>query len=56
MWYIVIPEVCKELEQAGIKYHADSSSSLYVNGFKLDMDDFDVTIEWSCIEKARVIY
>jgi len=56
MWSKVIPEVCKILEDAGIKYHADASSSLFVHGYDFDMDDFDITVEWNCIEQARELF
>jgi len=55
-WEAVILEVCRRLEDADIKYHADASSSLYVHGFSFDMDDFDVTVEWNKIDKARELF
>ena len=56
MWHKVIPAVCKKLESADIRYHADASSSLFVNGLDFEMDDFDVTVEWGCIEKSRNLF
>ena len=56
MWEEVIPEICGRLEAAGIRYHADASSSLYVNGFKFNMDDFDVTVDWNEFERAFVVF
>jgi hypothetical protein len=53
MWNKIIPAICQTLENANIRYHADASSSLFVHGFEFEMDDFDVTVEWSKIESAR---
>ena len=50
MWHKVIPEVCRKIEESGVLYHADASSSLYVCGFEFEMDDFDVTVEWGRIK------
>lgn len=53
MWQFVIPEICKKLEELNVRYHADASSSLFVNGFEFEMDDFDVTVEWGSIDRVR---
>jgi hypothetical protein len=56
MWSEVIPLVCQRLETAGIRYHADASSSLFVQGLEFEMDDFDITVDWSSIEQARSLF
>lgn len=56
MWHKVIPEICMMLDELGVKYHADASSSLYVNGFEFEMDDFDVTVEWGAINRVRMAF
>lgn len=56
MWERIIVEVCQRLEAAGIRYHADASSSFYVNGFMFDMRDFDVTVEWGKIDSAHALF
>lgn len=53
MWNQIIPEIFRTIDGLGVKYHADASSSLFVNGFEFDMDDFDVTVEWGSIERVR---
>mgnify|MGYP003119979072 CR=1 FL=1 len=53
MWHKLIPKVCRKLEELGVKYHADASSSLFVSGFCFEMEDFDVTVEWGSIERVR---
>jgi hypothetical protein len=55
-WQCVIPEICKTLDEAGIKYHADASSSLFVHGLPFEMDDFDVTVEWGKLEEVRQLF
>ena len=55
-WSPIILEVCQTLEKAGIRYHADASSSLYVHGFAFNMDDFDVTVEWGKIDQALALF
>jgi len=56
MWAEIILIVCEKLDSANVRYHADASSSLYVNGFNFEMDDFDVTVEWGSIERVRSIF
>lgn len=56
MWAEVITDICSKLEAEQIRYHADASSALFVHGFDFDMEDFDLTVEWSKIEQAHKLF
>ncbi len=56
MWPEIIHQVCASLDAAKIPYHADASSSFYVHGLEFDMADFDITVAWGSIQKARNLF
>jgi len=55
-WERIINVVVTALEQEGIRYHLDASSSLYAHGVEFDMDDLDVTVEWGKINTAHALF
>ena len=55
-WEEVILLVVLSLEKAGIRYHVDASSSLYVHGVEFEMEDLDLTVEWGAIHRARELF
>jgi hypothetical protein len=52
----VIFQIAEKLNVAGIPYHFDASTSLFVHGIEIDMDDVDVSIEWTEFEDARALF
>ena len=55
-WEEIIKIVVSSLEVAGIRYHVDASSSLYVHGVEFEMEDLDLTVEWGAIHRARQLF
>lgn len=55
-WEQTSISVALALEQAGIRYHVDASSALYVQGVEFEMDDLDLTVEWRKIGDAHELF
>lgn len=56
LWASIVKRVVSVLEENGIQYHVDASSSLYVHGVEFEMDDLDVTVEWGAIETVAELF
>lgn len=54
-WKVIL-KVATCLQDAGIPYHFDASTSLFVHGIEIDMDDVDVSIEWGRFAETRDLF
>ncbi len=54
-WQVIL-QVAHKLNLAGIPYHFDASTILFVHGIEIEMDDVDISIQWDEFEVAHDLF
>ncbi|MCG7409654.1 hypothetical protein MH117_19805 [Paenibacillus sp. ACRRX] len=55
-WWDLIKIISKELDINDISYSYDASTSLFVHGMEIDMDDLDIMVQWDCFTKSYDLF
>ena len=53
-WQVIIT-IADNLNAAGIRYHFDASTILFVHGIDIEMDDVDISLQWDRFQEAYAI-
>ena len=54
-WKVIL-QIAEKLNSEGIPYHFDASTSLFVHGIDIEMDDVDISIQWDTFQEVHKLF